>query len=105
MDKLLLQVNPDNVLAAHKVFRQHSDDLRLYLAGLAATDFRKCGDDPVSADAMADTSFGGKVSNLIRVHRLHQEELEAVADRLYDTALSYGYTDEDIRKSMSAERS
>lgn len=99
MDKLMLQVNGDNVLAVHQAFRLHADELRTELQRISTSvQVGLCGGDPVSADAAK--SFNGKVGQLLDAHWKHWEELSTVASLLRATARSYGKTEEEISESF-----
>ena len=101
MDKLLLQVNADNVLAVHAAFRRHANELITYLQQLESTlVVGVCGGDPVSSMAAGPDSFGGKVRKLAEVHWNHGRELSAVADQLRETARRYGHTDDEIDQAF-----
>lgn len=96
-----MQVNRDNILAVHKVFRDHADELERELRLLSLTaKIGLCGGDPVSAVAAGAGSFGGKVGELLDVHRAHQRELVVAADHLRQIALSYGHTEAEIERSL-----
>lgn len=96
-----MQVNPDNVLAVHKAFRDHADDLRDYLMSVRGqAQVGRCGSDPVSEDA--SIAFGGKIAELLKVHWAHQQELEVAADHLRSIAQSYGIAEEQIARSVTA---
>lgn len=98
----MLQVSEDNVLAVHRAFQQHADDLRFELQRIGASiQIGLCGGDPVSADAAGPNSFGGKAQRLLDVHWRHWEELSTVASLLRATALSYGNSEEEINRSLS----
>lgn len=104
MDKLLLQVNADNVLVVHQTFRQHADDLQFELQQITnSIQVGLCGGDPVSADAAK--AFNGKLGQLNDVHWQHWEELSAVASLLRATARSYGKSEEEISASFSGAAS
>lgn len=101
----MLQVDQDNVLAVHRVFQDHADNLRLYLRDVGVNCvFGLCGGDPVSRAAASRESFGGKIGKLIDVHWRHWEELEAVAGELRAAARAYGRTEEEITRSLTADR-
>jgi hypothetical protein len=103
MDGLMLQVDRSNVLAVHRAFQEHADNLRLYLrdVGFNAR-VGLCGGDPVSRAAAGPQSFGGKVGQLLDVHWKHWEELDSVAKELRETARTYGHTEDDIARSLAA---
>lgn len=105
IEHLVMQVTPDNVLAAHRAFQNHADELGDYLKRARRNmNFGPCGGDPVSADTMKSNSFAGKIDQLMKVHQDQQEELEAAANRLAEVARSYGYTDDDIARAMNAKQ-
>lgn len=96
---LSMQVNPDNVLAVYKAFRDHADALEKELKTLSIqTKIGLCGLDPVSADAAG--SFGGKVGQLLELHWAHQRELVVAAEHLRRIALAYGHTEAEIERSL-----
>lgn len=83
LDHLTMQVDRDNVLAAHKAFRDHADALDAELrTRTLTTRLGLCGGDPVSSMVAGPASVGGKVDALLEVHRAHQRELVAAADHL-----------------------
>ncbi|MDQ4117325.1 MAG: hypothetical protein M3235_10245 [Actinomycetota bacterium] len=105
MDKLMLQVDADNVLAVGRVFRVHADDLKLELKKIERqTTLGLCGMDPVSTEVLKDASIGGKLRELVAVHWRHWEELSAVAAALEDCARSYGFNEDHIRNAFAGTR-
>ncbi len=100
MDKLLLQVNADNILGVHQAFRQHADDLQFELQQISnSVQVGLCGGDPTSIDAAK--AFNGKIDQLLDAHWQQWEELSTVASLLRATARSYGKTEEEITASLS----
>lgn len=100
----MTQVNADNVLAVHRAFQQHADDLLAYLQQTSGSfRFDPCGGDPVSQAVLRPDSFGGKIEKLFEVHWKHWEELDAVASNLRDAALAYGHTESEISQSLSGQ--
>lgn len=105
LDDLTLQVNPDNVVSVHKVFRDHARALDDCLTELSqSVRIGLCGLDPISEDAASDRSFGGKVQELLTVHRAHQRELVVSAEHLRRVAANYGFTESEIEKSLRPGR-
>ena len=105
LDKLLLQVDTDNVLAVGHAFQKYADDLRSELVRTRKdAQLGLCGMDPVSLDAVKPSSFGGKIDQLLDVHWKHWEELAAVVDRLRETALSYGHTEAEISHTFPPDQ-
>jgi len=101
MDKLMLQVNGENVLAVHRAFQQHADELGSGLQQIGAdVEIGLCGRDPVSEMAAGPQSFGGKVNQLLDAHWRHRDELAAVASLLRATARSYGHSEDEIERSL-----
>lgn len=102
LDRLTMQVNPDNVLAVHKAFRDHASELFDYLTFVSSeTQVGLCGGDPISKDAAM--AFGSKISGLLKVHWAHQRELDAAANHLRSIAHSYGITDDEITRSFASK--
>ena len=100
-DGLLVQVHPDNVLAAHAVLRRQADDLELALTDAQyATQVGRCGGDPISLDAQG--AFNAKITDVLDVHWRHQQELDEAADLLHRTALGYGHTENDLSRALDA---
>lgn len=103
MDKLLTQVNVDNVLDVHRAFQEYADAMRAELQRLdTTTQVGLCGIDPVSVMAAGPKSFGGKVRELLQVHWQHCEELDNVASLLRATARSYGHSEDEITSSLAS---
>lgn len=103
LDHLTLQVNPDNVMAVYKVFRDHAETLHRQLQELSNdTTIGLCGLDPVSRDAQV--AFGAKVSQLLGIHWAHQRELEVAAEHVKQIALGYGHTEAEITAMMAARQ-
>lgn len=101
LDHLAMQVNPDNVLAVHKVFRDHAGELLDYLMKMRGqAQMGLCGGDPISREAAV--AFNHKIAELLKVHWAHQQELVVAADHLRSIALSYGITEEEISRSLVA---
>ena len=48
----------------------------------------------------AKTVFQPKISEILRVHTAHFNEVREAADRLREAALQYGYTDIDVEQVM-----
>lgn len=96
----MTQVNPDNVLAVRNAIQQQTEDLQraLQMATLE-TQLGKCGGDPISADATP--MFMRKIGEVLRIHWDHLRELREAVDHLTDTAQSYGYTEQQIRESLT----
>ncbi|TCK21359.1 hypothetical protein EV378_5341 [Pseudonocardia endophytica] len=100
----MLQVSRDNVLAVHRAFQDHADDLRAYLLDVGVNSaLGLCGGDPVSRAAVGPQSFGGKIDQLLDVHWKHWEELDAVAGELREAARTYGHAEDEIQRSLAAK--
>ncbi len=100
MDKLLLQVNADNVLDVHRAFQQHADELRAELLQIRSNvHIGLCGRDPISIDAAK--AFNEKIGQLLDVHWQQWEELSTVATLLRETAQDYGKSEDQINASFA----
>ena len=100
VDSLSLQVNRNTVLQARAVLL--GEALRLREALLLHTPTEgvgRCGGDPVSADA--SSAFTERVAALMQYCHRYTAELETAAHSLEETAMSYGYTEEDIASYFS----
>ena len=101
----MVQVDRDNVLAVHRAFRDHANELRKCLMDVGfEVQLGLCGGDPVSRDAAGPRGFGGKIATLLDVHWKHWKELDAVANELQQTARTYGHTEDDITQSLAAKK-
>lgn len=97
------RVSPDNVLQAHKIMQDAVHRLTEQLRPLTR-DLRleQMGGDPVSAEAanafthrMRDSAD----SYLVRTYQF-RDELSRAAQALRQTALEYGWTDEDVARGF-----
>ncbi|TCK20777.1 hypothetical protein EV378_4740 [Pseudonocardia endophytica] len=97
----MTQVNTDNVLAVHRAFRDHANELLTYLQEARGDiGIGLCGLDPVSREVLKPESLAGKAQSLFEAHWRHWEELDAVASRLIDTARTYGRTEDEIKREI-----
>lgn len=101
LDNLGLQVNKDNVLNVHKLL--YSEVLRLR-TGMRQQDYKfvmgECGTDPVSPEAAQ--AFTAKMTRLRDHCNNYVDILASAAEQLNQNARTYGYTEEQIKASMSA---
>ena len=99
----MAQVNSANVLAVRNELRFQAEQMQRALHR-ASWDCRvePCGQDPVSLDAAK--TFDAKIQRIIEAHTAHLNEITEAADRLYEAARQYGYTEESIRASLDSMR-
>lgn len=99
------RVNQDNVLQAHQRVQRAVDQLNDRIRAIAPNmRLEQMGGDPVSRDAVVAFNYrmtDGPDSYLNRA-RQYQRNLQAGADQLRASALSYGYTEEDIARGFPA---
>jgi hypothetical protein len=100
LDHVGLQVTPDNVLAVRRALLQEAERLQSELEkhGRDVT-VRRCGEDPVSADAAA--AFTPRLQAMVRQAMLVPAMLRAAGDRLGEAARAYGHTDAEIAASFA----
>ena len=95
------KVTRENVLDAYRLFQGEADRLTTVLTKNAfKLRIDRCGDDPVSQDAV-DT-FNPKLSKLRAQCTSYVQDLANAAEELKRTAVSYGYTDEQIAHSLGS---
>lgn len=97
------RVNPDNVLQAHKIMQDAAHRLTEQLRPLTR-DLRleRMGGDPVSSEAaiaFTDRMRDSADSYLVRTYQF-RDEVSRAAHALRQTALEYGWTDEDIARGF-----
>lgn len=100
-DSLLTQVNVDNVLQVRNVLHKQERDIKTLLGQANRDlDLLPAGADPISADVTP--LFRAKLDQIKQVHWAHVRELEEATERLRETALHYGFTENDVDESFKA---
>ncbi|MGH4012964.1 MAG: PE domain-containing protein [Pseudonocardiaceae bacterium] len=97
------QVNPDNVLQAHKIMQDAANRLTDGIAPLRATlRLDEMGGDPVSREAAAAFThrMSAGESSYLAIALQFRDELQRGANALRQSALEYGWTDEDIARGF-----
>ncbi|MEU6698838.1 PE domain-containing protein [Pseudonocardia sp. NPDC046786] len=96
---LLAQVHTGNVLQVAASLRKQADDVERALYGAQQSlRLQPCGADPVSIDAAA--SFQKKIDLIVAAHWAQHAELRAAVEALRLSAISYGFTDQDLEDSF-----
>ena len=97
------RVHPDNVLQAHKIMQDAAHRLTDGIRSLRRElQLEKMGGDPVSREAAVAFTQRMSTAEDSYAARAYQfrDELEHAADALRQTALEYGWTDEDIARGF-----
>lgn len=98
-DGLLTQVSVNNVMRVLVVFSQRAAAAQEAISNSA--DLKRipaCAEDPVSKDVRE--LFQHKVDTVRQAHVEYSDELQKACLALRDAARSYGFTDDEIAKSM-----
>jgi uncharacterized protein YukE len=98
VDRLRLQVNPENVLRVRATLLAESDRLSAAIERGGQGDWVGfCGGDPLSADARA--AFNERIDDVAGQCRAYADSLRAAGDSLEQVARDYGHTDAAIAAS------
>jgi hypothetical protein len=92
-----LSVDADNVLYVRKAILDEHKELLTVLGGEArdaSSTAKPYGGDPVSIDA--SVAFPQRADLLLKQCAEHVSDLLAIAEKLKDAALTYGYTEGEI---------
>lgn len=97
------RVHPDNVLQAHKIMQDAAHRLWDGIEALQRNlRLEQMGGDPVSREAAVAFTQRMSTADDSYVARAYQfrDELEHGANALRQTALEYGWTDEDVARGF-----
>jgi hypothetical protein len=101
LDNLGFQINKDNIREVYQLLAQETDRLKDVMN---RNGFKlkvdACGTDPVSPEAAA--VFTAKLDKLKGQCNNYVTALKNAADHLRHTALSYGYTDDQVKASLTS---
>lgn len=101
-DRLIVQIDIDNVLLVGRALATQRDALELALSRAERElDLAPCGLDPVSRDAAQ--LFSAKVGQIKAVHWAHLDEVQEATDRLREAARHYQLDEALIEKAFRPE--
>jgi hypothetical protein len=94
-------VSRENVLEAYKLVHTEWSKLGEVVSQNAPMlEIDLCGDDPVSHDAQR--VFNPRLSELRAQSTTYVDGLDEIARKLLDSARAYGYTDDQIKASLTS---
>jgi hypothetical protein len=101
LDNLGFQINKDNVREIYQLLAQETDRLSNTMGQNGyKLKVDACGTDPVSPEAAA--VFTAKLTRLKDQCVNYVTALKSATDHLYRAALSYGFTDDQVKASLTS---